>query len=146
MVAVEVSFEKGLPVILATLIIMAAAAAETAVGGAPNVSGSGWISGDTLTTLISILAGAGGVVGGKMWGERSAKKVKADIPQPLAVELKEKFVTRVEFDKHVEDNSHDHENIFNRLTSNDKSMGEIKGMLSGIREDLSFIKGKFFKR
>ena len=144
MVAGEVSFEKGLPVILATLIIMAAAAAETAVGGTPN--GSGWISGDTLTTLISILAGAGGVVGGKMWGERSAKKVKADIPQPLAVELKEKFVTRVEFDKHVEDNSHDHENIFNRLTSNDKSMGEIKGMLSGIREDLSFIKGNFFRK
>lgn len=144
MVAVEVSFEKGLQVIIAILIIMAAAAAETAA--VQGCGGSGWISGDTLTTLISILAGAGGVVGGKMWGERSAKKVKADLPQPLAVELKEKFVTRVEFDKHVEDNSHDHENIFNRLTSNDKSMGEIKGMLSGIREDLSFIKGKFFKR
>ena len=137
----ECSIEKDM--ILLALII-AAAAAETAVGGTPN--GSGWISGDTLTTLISILAGAGGVVGGKIWGERSAKTVRADLPQPLAVELKATFVTREEFDKHVDDNTNDHENIFNRLTSNDKSMGEIKGMLSGMREDLSFIKGNFFKR
>ena len=41
-------------------VMLAAAAAETAVTGAPEVAGGGWISGDTLTSILYILCGAGG--------------------------------------------------------------------------------------
>ena len=140
---------------LLAIIIVAAAAAETAVGGAPDVAGSGWISGDTLTTLISILAGAGGVVGGKMWGEKSAKKVRAEIPQPLAVELKETFVSRREFDQHcqasdsalkahISDNERNFEALYNQMRANDKLTAKISGCLEAIQGDLSLIKTKLF--
>ena len=55
-------------------LILAAAATVT-----PGVADSGWISGNTLTTILSILCGAGGIVGGKMWGDRSAKKHEDEI-------------------------------------------------------------------
>ena len=38
-----------------------------------------------------------------------------------------------------------HENIFARLTRNDRDMGEIKGLLTGVANDLQLIKGKLFK-
>ena len=43
------------------------------------------------------------------------------------------------------ENSSAHENIFNRLTRNDRDMGEIKGLLTGVANDLQLIKGKLFK-
>ena len=136
-------------------MIAAAAAAETAVTGAPEVAGSGWISGDTLTTLISILAGAGGVVGGKMWGEKSAKKVKAELPQPLEIELKDKFVSRREFDQHcqasdsalkahISDNERNFEALYGQMRANDKLTAKISGCLEAIQGDLSLIKTKLF--
>jgi hypothetical protein len=43
------------------------------------------------------------------------------------------------------ENAAAHENIFGRLTRNDRDMGEIKGLLTGVANDLQLIKGKLFK-
>ena len=68
-------------------ILLAAAATVT-----PEVADSGWISGNTLTTILSILCGAGGIVGGKMWGDRSTKKREEEIRAQIANELRAKIV------------------------------------------------------
>jgi len=76
-----------------------------------------------------------------------ARRQKTEItPSPLPVEKLDKFVTRGEFNKHVEDNARDHENIFARLNANDKLTSKLEGILEGIREDLSAIKDKLFRR
>ena len=76
-----------------------------------------------------------------------ARRQKTEItPSPLPVEKLDKFVTRGEFNKHVEDNARDHENIFARLNANDKLTSKLEGLLEGIREDLSAIKDKLFRR
>ena len=67
-------------------------------------------------------------------------------PMPLPVDKLDKFVTRGEFNKHVDDNARDHENIFARLNANDKLTSKLEGILEGIREDLSAIKDKLFRR
>ena len=54
-------------------------------------------------------------------------------------------VTVQEFNKHVEDNQRDHENMFARLNANDKLTSKLEGILEGIREDLSAIKNKLFR-
>ena len=113
-----------------SLMIAAAAAAETAVSGAPEVAGSGWISGDTLTTLISILAGAGGVVGGKMWGEKSAKKVKAELPQPLEIE-------QTSYQATMKNNEKDHTDLFNRLRILEAEVAGIKATIAAKFDGLS---------
>ena len=113
-----------------SLMIAAAAAAETAVSGAPEVSGSGWISGDTLTTLISILAGAGGVVGGKMWGEKAAKKVKAELPQPLEIE-------QTSYQATMKNNEKDHTDLFNRLRILEAEVAGIKATIAAKFDGLS---------
>lgn len=86
---------------------------------------------------------------------------------PLNVNKLDKYVTRGEFNKAMERNEADHkritdeaavdhermerensaahENIFNRLTRNDRDMGEIKGLLTGVANDLQLIKEKLFK-
>lgn len=66
-------------------------------------------------------------------------------PQPLEVKGAPEYVSKAEFEKHVEANAHDHENLFSRLNRNDRETSEIKGMLVGIRDDISAIKGKLFK-
>lgn len=77
-------------------------------------------------------------------------------PDPVNVNKLDKFVTRGEFNKHVElneaahkaivdDNARDHESLFGRMSRNDRETSELKGILSGIREDLSAIKNKLFK-
>ena len=77
---------------------------------------------------------------------RSRNQRTAIEPDPLRVEKQDKFVTRGEFNKHVEDNARDHENLFGRMNRNDRETSELKGILSGIREDLSAIKDKMFRR
>lgn len=86
---------------------------------------------------------------------------------PLKVDKLDKYVTRGEFNKAIERNDAEHkrieadnaaahkdiqdeafrirENIFSRLTRNDREMGEIKGLLKGLAEDMQLIKGKLFK-
>lgn len=66
-------------------------------------------------------------------------------PQPLAVQAAPEFVTRKDFERHVADNAREHENIFSRMNRNDRETSEIKGMLAGMRDDLSAIKNKLFK-
>lgn len=66
-------------------------------------------------------------------------------PQPLEVKGAPQFVTKEEFEKHTAANARDHENLFSRLNRNDRETSEIKGMLAGMRDDLSAIKNKLFK-
>ena len=76
-----------------------------------------------------------------------ARRQKTEItPSPLPVDKLDKYVTRGEFNKHVEDNARDHENIFARLNANDKLTSKLEGILEGIREDLKAIKDKLFRR
>ena len=66
-------------------------------------------------------------------------------PDPLRTERVPKYVTVQEFNKHVEDNQRDHENMFARMNANDKLTSKLEGILVGIREDLSAIKNKLFR-
>ena len=76
-----------------------------------------------------------------------ARRQKTEItPTPLPVDKLDKYVTRGEFNKHVDDNARDHENIFSRLNANDKLTSRLAGILEGIREDLAAIKDKLFRR
>ena len=76
-----------------------------------------------------------------------ARRQKTEItPTPLPVDKLDKYVTRGEFNKHVDDNARDHENIFARLNANDKLTSRLAGILEGIREDLAAIKDKLFRR
>ena len=77
---------------------------------------------------------------------RRSRNQKTEIaPDPLHVERTPKYVTVQEFNKHVEDNARDHENMFARLNANDKLTSKLEGILEGIREDLKAIKDKLFK-
>ena len=77
---------------------------------------------------------------------RRSRNQKTEIaPDPLHVERTPKYVTVQEFNKHVEDNARDHENMFARLNANDKLTSKLEGILEGMREDLSAIKNKLFK-
>lgn len=113
--------------LFATLLAAAAATAETA--GASGAS-SGWISGDTLTTILSILAGAGGVVGGKMWGEKSAKRIKADIPQPCTIE-------QSGYQAEMKANAADHADIFTRLRTVETEIAAVKATMTAKFDGLS---------
>ena len=97
-----------------------------------------------------------------------ARSQKTEVANdPLNVNKLDKYVTRGEFNKAMERNEADHkritdeaaadhermerenaaahENIFGRLSRNDRDMGEIKGLLTGVANDLQLIKGKLFK-
>ena len=122
------------------------------------IQGGGLVlSGAALTKIVSIAV--------KAWAARNGKTEVAN--DPLNVNKLDKYVTRGEFNKAMErndadhkrmadeaaadhermerENSSAHENIFNRLTRNDRDMGEIKGLLTGVANDLQLIKGKLFK-
>ena len=98
----------------------------------------------------------------------AARNQKTEVANdPLNVNKLDKYVTRGEFNKAMERNEADHkrmtdeaaadhermerenaaahENIFGRLSRNDRDMGEIKGLLTGVANDLQLIKGKLFK-
>ena len=115
------------------------------------------LSGAALTKIVSIAV--------KAWAARNGKTEVAN--DPLNVNKLDKYVTRGEFNKAMERNEADHkrmtdeaaadhermerentsahENIFARLSRNDRDMGEIKGLLTGVANDLQLIKGKLFK-
>ncbi len=80
------------------------------------------------------------------WFSSRNQKTKVEpTPLPVTTEKTPKYVTVQEFNKHVEDNARDHENMFARLNANDKLTSKLEGILEGIREDLSAIKNKLFK-
>ena len=115
------------------------------------------LSGAALTKIVSIAV--------KAWAARNGKTEVTN--DPLNINKLDKFVTRGEFNKAMERNEADHkrmqedaaadhqrmerenaaahENIFARLTRNDREMGEIRGLLTGISNDIALIKGKLFK-
>ena len=76
---------------------------------------------------------------------RFSKTTVEPTPLPVTTEKTPKYVTVQEFNKHVEDNARDHENLFGRLNANDKLTSKLEGILEGIREDLSAIKNKLFR-
>ncbi len=95
---------------------------------------------------IILGSGAFGALCGVVTAWIKARFSRARIePQPLEVKGAPEYVSKAEFEKHVEANAHDHENLFSRLNRNDRETSEIKGMLVGIRDDISAIKGKLFK-
>lgn len=124
-------------------VMLAAAAAETAVTGAPEVAGSGWISGDTLTTILSILCGAGGVVGGKMWGDRNAKKHEDEIRAQIANELRTKItndpmhIEQSNYQATMKANAADHADIFARLRFLESELAGVKATMVAKFDGLS---------
>ena len=122
------------------------------------IQGGGLVlSGAAVTKLASIAV--------KAWAARNGKTEVAN--DPLNVNKLDKYVTRGEFNKAMErneadhkritdeaaadhermerENSSAHENIFARLSRNDREYGEIKGLLTGLANDMQLIKGKLFK-
>ena len=104
--------------------------------------------------LADIIQGGGLVIGGAALAKVAdiaarwfaARNSRTTVePTPLPVEKVDKYVTRGEFNKHVEDNARDHENLFGRLNRNDKLTSRLEGILEGIRDDLKAIKDKLFK-
>ena len=105
--------------------------------------------------LAEIIQGGGLVIGGaalakladiaSRWISARNSRTKVD-PTPLPVDQVDKYVTRGEFNKHVEDNERDHESLFGRLNRNDRETSEIKGMLSTIIDDLRSIKNFMMTR
>ena len=94
------------------------------------------LGGTTLTLLLKE---------GFAWLRSRNQKTEVS-PDPLNVNKLDKYVTRGEFNRHVEDNQRDHENIFARLNANDKLTSKMEGLLEGIRGDISAIKDKMFRR
>ena len=91
------------------------------------------------------------------FARRVEGEVRADVPQPLSVELKERFVTKETFRDHCNrieqalkdhsaDNERNFEAIYNLVRANDKLTATIAGTLEAIKGDLSLIKEKLFKR
>ena len=103
-----------------------------------EVDGINLAIGGTAVTAIS------GVVGAWIKA-RFSKTTVEPTPLPVTTEKNPKYVTVQEFNKHVEDNARDHENMFARLNANDKLTSKLEGILEGMREDLSAIKNKLFK-
>ena len=80
------------------------------------------------------------------WHRSRNQKTRVEpTPLPVTTEKTPKYVTVQEFNKHVEDNQRDHENIFARMNRNDILTSEINGKLAGIKDDLTLIKQKLFK-
>ena len=80
------------------------------------------------------------------WHRSRNQKTRVEpTPLPVTTEKTPKYVTVQEFNKHVEDNQRDHENMFARMNRNDILTSEINGKLAGIKDDLTLIKQKLFK-
>ena len=116
------------------------AAVETVT---PGVADSGWISGNTLTTILSILCGAGGIVGGKMWGDRSAKKHEDEIRAQIANELRAKIVNdpmhvaQSGYQATMKANASDHADIFARLRFLETEVASVKATITAKFDGLS---------
>lgn len=89
------------------------------------------IGGAALGSLCTVAAA---------WIKARFAKTRVE-PDPINCRRVPEYVTRTEFEKHVEDNEKDHENLFGRLNRNDMATSEINGKLSSIIDDLRQIKG-----
>lgn len=111
-------------------ILLIASTAATAVAESAQPGSSDWISGSTLIAIISAICGAGGVVGGRVWGESSARKVKAEIPQPCTFE-------QSAYQSSMKDNAHDHENMFSRIAALESKVSGIEAKIEAKFEALN---------
>ena len=103
----------------------------------------GWVV-DLVKAVGVIVVGVIGAV----LGRRSVRaKVEPERGEPpaLPVDVRDKYVTRAEFEKHTGENARDHENMFARLNRNDRETSEMSGTLKAIRDDVTLIKNKLFK-
>lgn len=84
-------------------------------------------------------------------------EVQANVPQPLSVELKERFVTKETFrdhcnrienalKDHATDNERNFEALYSLVRANDKLTATIAGTLEAIKGDLALIKDKLFRK
>ena len=97
-----------------------------------------YIAGGALSTIA-------GVVITYLKMHKAQPRTVEPTPLPVTTEKTPKYVTVQEFNKHVEDNARDHENLFGRMNRNDRETSELKGILTSMRDDLSAIKHKLFK-
>lgn len=103
---------------------------------------------DTIIQGGGLVLSGGAVVKLLDWARAAwtARNQRTEIaPDPLNVRKEDKYVTRGEFNRYVEDNAHDHENMFARLNANDKLTSRLEGIFEGIREDIAAIKNKLFR-
>ena len=107
-----------------------------------------------MSELGSIIQGGGIVIGGvafaklldigyKVWAVRHQKTETEVKPNPLNVhvekEMADKFVTKEEFDKHVE-------KVEKRLEAGNTAFKELRKEITGMREDLHAGLGKITDR
>ena len=76
----------------------------------------------------------------KAWSARHHKGEVAVTPQPLGVKLEEAFVSRSEFDRHVEQNEAAHAEVFSRLKETEQKTENQNGKLDVIGSDVKTIK------
>ena len=109
-----------------------------------------------MSEMDGIIQGGGIVISGvlvaklldlgyKVWATRH-QKTRLE-PQPLAVEAhkREEYVRREDFDRHIAENTKEHESLYSRLNRNDRETAEIKGMLGTLIDDVRLIKNKLLK-
>ena len=81
---------------------------------------------------------------------RSRNQKTAIEPNPLPVDKLDKYVTRGEFNRHVEQNEAAHTEVFRRLTENEQTTARQDGKLDEIGSDVKTIKdiliGKALKK
>ncbi len=86
----------------------------------------------------------------KAWTARHHKGEVSVTPDPLNVRKEDKFVTRGEFNKHVEQNDAAHTEIFRRLKETEQKTEHQDGKLDVIGSDVKTIKdiliGKALKK
>ena len=125
-----------------------AGASATTDGTTGIIIGSGVVG--SLCTLAATWIKA-------RFARRVEGEVRADVPQPLSVELKERFVTKETFrdhcnrietalKDHAQDNERNFEALYNLVRANDKLTATIAGTLEAIKGDLSLIKDKLFRK
>lgn len=100
---------------------------------------------------VSLAVGSGAVgaicgVVGAWLKARVGTKAKVE-PVPLPVEQRKGEVEKLreEFERHVAENSKEHEALYSRMNRNDRETSEIKGMLGTMMDDLRLIKNKLLK-
>ena len=126
------------------VMLAAAVLADAAAGsGGSTVQGSGWISGNTLTTILTNLCGAGGGVVGKVWSDRNAKKHEDEIRTQIANELRAKIVNdpmhieQSNYQATMKANAADHADIFARLRFLESELAGVKATMVAKFDGLS---------
>ncbi len=86
----------------------------------------------------------------KAWTARHHKGEVEVKPDPLNVREEDKYVTRDEFSRHVDQNESAHKEVFRRLTLNEQTTARQDGKLDEIGSDVKTIKdlliGKALKK